>query len=330
MAERLARKGWHCSYASGIEWRPARFTHMLCATLRHAPRVAVVHIPLFSGAAFAWAFMGSEIARASNTPLVISLHGGRLPEFSKRWPATVRRVLAGATAVVAPSEYLRSALSEFREDIGVMPNAIALDDYPFVERHAPVARLVWLRAFHAIYNPTLGPRVLAALGDRWPAARLLMIGSDKGDGSLQATRRLADELGVADRIDFVGVVAKPDVPTWLHKGDIFVNTSNVDNTPVSVLEAMACGLPVVTTNVGGIPHLVADETEGLLVPPDDHRAFAGAIARLLEEPRLASEISRRARLKVEQLDWSAMIQRWDSLLLEAAHRRSRIARPARS
>src|SRR6185436_16069131 len=99
--------------------------------------------------------------------------------------------------------------------------------------------------------------------------RLTMIGPDKGDGSLQQTQRVAGERGVVNHISFVGGVPKREVPERLSHADIFLNTTNVDNTPVSVLEAMACGLCVVNTNVGGLPYLLEHEEDALLVPPAD-------------------------------------------------------------
>ena len=77
------------------------------------------------------------------------------------------------------------------------------------------------------------------------------------------------DLGVSERVEFAGGVAKADVPAALSRGDIFLNTTNVDNTPVSVLEAQAAGLAVVSTNVGGLPFLLEDGKNALLVPPDE-------------------------------------------------------------
>src|SRR5690606_22157629 len=117
-------------------------------------------------------------------------------------------------------------------------------------------------------------------------ARLSMIGSDMGDGSLQATEAIAIELGVSDRLVLNGRVTKSDVPERLSRGDIFLNTTDVDNVPITVLEAMACGLCVVTTDVGGLPYLAADGVDALLVPRDDPKAMARAVMRIVEEPGL--------------------------------------------
>jgi len=159
--------------------------------------------------------------------------------------------------------------------------------------------------------------ILASLTPRYPGARLTMVGPDKGDGSFGNTRQLAEDLGVDDRSAFPGAVAKTEVPTWLNRGDVFLNTTNVDNTPVSVLEAMACGLCVVSTNVGGIPYLLEHERDALLVPPDDPEAMTTAVRRLLADPALAEKLSRNARKKAEQCDWSIVLPQWDAVLTHA-------------
>jgi glycosyltransferase involved in cell wall biosynthesis len=127
-------------------------------------------------------------------------------------------------------------------------------------------------------------------------------------------QQIAAELGVAHRIGLPGRITKVEVTDWMSRGDIFLNTTNVDNTPVSVLEAMACGLCVVSTNVGGIPYLLEHEHDALLVPPNDPVAMATAVRRLLTEPSLAERLSRNARQKAEQFDWSIILPQWEALL----------------
>ena len=137
--------------------------------------------------------------------------------------------------------------------------------------------------------------------------------------SLQKTRLEAERLCVIDHLTLTGSVRKEDVPKKLASGDIFLNTARIDNTPVSVLEAMASGLCVVSTNVGGIPYLVRGEYEALLVPSDNAESMAGAIRRIIVEPNLSRRLSINARHKVEQLDWSAILPRWEKLLSSVIH-----------
>jgi glycosyltransferase involved in cell wall biosynthesis len=226
--------------------------------------------------------------------------------------------LSGAGAVTTPSRYLLEQMREYRSDLILLPNALEISAYEFRPRTAPQPSLMWLRSFHEMYNPSLAVKVTALLAEEFPDVRLTMVGPDKGDGSLQRVRRTAEELGITGRIETPGGVPKRDVPTWLNRGDVFLNTTNVDNTPVSVIEAGACGLCVVSTNVGGLPYLLDHEQDALLVPPNDAKAMADAVRRVLKEPGLAECLSRAARAKAEGFDWSVVLPRWEALLEEVA------------
>ena len=145
-----------------------------------------------------------------------------------------------------------------------------------------------------------------------------MIGPEKGDGSFQHAQQSAIRLGVPGLITLRHGVPKADVPNWLNTADIFLNTTNIDNTPVTVIEAMACGLCIVSTKVGGIPYLLEDGHDALLVSPNDPAAMAAAIRRILTEPGLAQNLSKNARQKAEQFDWSTVLPQWEALLSSAA------------
>jgi glycosyltransferase involved in cell wall biosynthesis len=131
---------------------------------------------------------------------------------------------------------------------------------------------------------------------------------------LQQVRALAAELGVSECLEIVEGVPKTAVPEWLQKGDILLNTTNFDNTPVGVIEGLACGLCVISTNVGGIPYLLSHAQDALLVPADDADAMANAAVRLLSQPELAHKLSRAARAKAEGFDWSLVLPEWEQLL----------------
>jgi len=223
-------------------------------------------------------------------------------------------LMSSAAAVVAPSAYLFEHMRKYRSDLLLIPNAVNFSDYYFRVRETVAPNLVWLRAFHKIYNPILAVEVMYRLKREFPTARLSMIGPDKGDGSLEATKNRIAELGLTECISVHGRVPKNRVPETLKTGDIFLNTSNIDNTPITVLEAMAAGLCVVSTNVGGMPKLVNNEREGILVPPADPDAMAVAVRRILKEPGLAERLSKNAGAKTLTFDWSAVTPRWTELL----------------
>jgi glycosyltransferase involved in cell wall biosynthesis len=312
--DRLAALGYPVIATSPIRNGMVRGGHMLAVALarRNAYDVAIVDV--YSGRAFLWADAISRVLRSLHRPFVLMLHGGNLPRLAAGSPARMKRCLGRADAVTAPSTYLRDRLQHCREDIQVLPNGVDLDRCVYRPRRHLAPRLIWLRAMHAVYNPAMAVETLAALKPLFPEASLAMIGPDKGDGTLQAVRAAVARHGLEADVWLRGGVEKQDVPDCLQQGDIFLNTADVDNTPVSVLEAMACGLPVVSTNVGGLPYLLRDGRDALLVPARAMSAMANGVARLLADPDLAAELSAQGRAAVEPFRWPAVIAQWTELI----------------
>jgi len=316
LAERLQTAGYYLICASPYRSGLARGAHMLATAILCRRRYDLAIVDLYSGKAFLWGEALAMLLTALRCPFAFVLRGGNLPDFARRWPKRVRSCLARASVVTAPSGYLLEEMRPYRNDIQLMPNPLNVSAYQFRLRPRPQPRLIWLRAFHEIYNPALAPRVVGLLAPDFPDVHLTMIGPDKGDGSWQRTEQTAVRVGVAGRISRPGGVPKVQIPACLEAGDIFLNTTKVDNTPVSVLEAMATGLCVVSTRVGGVPYLLEDGQDALLVPPDDAEAMALAIRRILTEPGLGERLSRNARAKAERFNWSAVWPQWQALLAE--------------
>lgn len=318
LASRLTQAGLEVIKTSHKYNRVSRLADMVSTTWRARKRYDVAQVDLFSGPAFMWAEAVCWTLRKARKPYVLMLRGGELPVFASSRAARVRRLLRSADMVVAPSAYLREQMRSYRDDIRVVPNGIHLSAYRPRLRSSPRPRLVWLRSFAGIYNPAMAVRVVAELCAEWPDIELVMAGPDKGDGTMQQVRRVAAELGVEHTLKLPGLVAKEKIPELLDAADVFLNTTNVDNTPVSVLEAMACGLCVVSTDVGGMPYLVQNGHDALLVSANDVPAMAGDVRRLLREPGSAEALSRNARQAAEQYDWCKIVPQWQSIFAELA------------
>ncbi len=318
LADRLESAGTPVLRTSDQPLRLLRLCDMLHTIWKERRRYAVAQVDVYSGPAFFWAEAACALLQSLGKPIVLTLHGGNLPAFAKAHPKRARRLLAEARVVTTPSEYLFEQMGPYRRGLRLLPNALELNRYPYRLREKAAPLLVWLRAFHQIYNPSLALKVLGLLAPSCPEARLTMIGPDKGDGSLQRFQQLAATLGLARHVSLTGGVAKSRVPAALDCGDIFLNTTQVDNAPVSVLEAMACGLCVVSTNVGGLPYLLRDGQDALLVQPDDAEAMTAAVNRLLFDPALARRLSENGRARLAQHDWSVVLPQWERLFAEVA------------
>lgn len=320
LAIRLPERGWPVITTSSRSNRFLRLFDMLWTAWRARKQYDVAQIDVFSGPSFLWAEAVCWILRRLKKPYVLTLHGGNLPGFARRWQRRVNRLLRSAARVTTPSVYIKTSFSKIRDDILLLPNGVDLSSYSFQHRLQPAPRLTWLRAFHAIYNPIMAAKALSFLVSEFPDIHLTMFGPDKKDGSLNAMQKWAQEAGIAPRIHTPGSIPKAKIPSELASYDIFLNTTTAESFGVSVVEAAALGMCIVTTNVGELPYIWTDDHDALLVPPDDPQAMASAVRRILNEPGLAGYLSHNARKTAEQFDWSIVLPQWERLLLEAQAR----------
>ncbi len=320
IAERLQAKGWTVGLTSTKRGRAFRALDLHATAWLRRNAYDVAHVDVFSGAAFRWAEGVTTLLRRLAKPYVLTLHGGNLPAFALARPADVARLLSRAAYVTAPSEYLLG-LCRGQPCASVIPNALDLGRYHFLVRARPKPLLLWLRAFHAIYNPEMAIAVVRQLIQDYPELYLTMVGPDK-DGRLAQLQHDVTTSGLSRHVQFAGAIPKSDVPSVLDTADVFLNTAAIDNSPVSVLEAMAAGLCVVSTNVGGLPQLLTHDHDALLVPAGDAGAMAAAIRRILNEPGLAAKLSRNARRTAEKHSWDRVLPLWEDLLSNVALQRT--------
>lgn len=329
LSKGLRVRGWPVISTSAVQNRGMRAADMLATVWLRRARYAVAQVNAYSGAAFLWAEAVGASLKALSCPYVVTLHSGAFPDFAERWPSRMRRLLESATVVTSPSPFLKKHFASWRPDIRLMPNGLSLGEYPYREITKANPRLVWVRAYERRYNPVLALQVVERLSPEFPEVELLMVGPDTEDWSAEQTRAEARRLGVDGQVQVRGPVPKAEVSSALQQGDIFLNTTNVDNAPVTVVEAMACGLCVVSTDAGGVPDLVADGEDALLVPQADPEAMAAAIRRILIEPATAAKLSRNGRLNAETHDWDRIFPKWEELLT-AIHNTGRKKTPWRS
>ncbi len=320
LAKKLRSAGLKVTTASDRKARAPRLMDIVSTVWRKRHEYRVANVDVYSGLAFGLAEAACYALRAARKPYVLTLRGGNLPNYSRKWPGRVKRLFRGASVVTTPSDYLMEHMQDFRDDIQLLPNPLHLDRYQYRCRNQVKPNLIWVRSFHNVYHPENAPRVIAELAGDFPDIQLTMVGPDKKDGSFEATQDVARQLGVLDRIEFTGGVTKQAVPEHLDRADVMINTTNVDNTPVTLLEAMACGLCVVSTDVGGVPYLATHGENALLVPPRDHRAMAASVRQLLGDRELSAKLSVGARQFASQFDWDAILPHWLNLFSDVASR----------
>ena len=308
----LENEGYTVFYASSKKNKLFRLFDMIFKTIQFRNRVQFVLIDVYSTNNFWYAFIISKLCHFLKLKYIPKLHGGNLPKRFKNNPKLCHLIFNNAYLNIVPSNYLLLACKEFGySNMLYVPNTIDISIYNYYQREIIHPKLLWVRSFDKIYNPIMAVKVLVELKKEFPTASLCMVGSDK-DGSLDETMQFAKDNNV--NIDFPGKLSKEDWVELSKEYDIFINTTHFDNTPVSLIEAMSLGLPIISTNVGGIPFLIKDNETGLLVNDNDVDEMVNAIKVIIADKDLAKNISKNARDLAESFDWGTVKKLWFKIL----------------
>jgi glycosyltransferase involved in cell wall biosynthesis len=309
----LEKEGYNIGYSGTYKNRFLRFAEMIWKTATTGRRVDYILIDTYSTSAFRYAFFCGMIAKLTGTKYIPILHGGDLPSRLKRSKRACGKLFKNSFANVAVSGYLSHEFEKAGYRTIVIPNSIDISKYPFRLREKPRPKLLWVRAFHRQYNPLMAADVLANLLENYPDAELCMVGPDK-DGSMEEFRKYIRLKGIENNVTITGKLTREEWIALSEKYDFFLNTTNVDNTPVSVIEAMALGLIMVSTNVGGIPYLLYHEKDSFLVDAENPSQMTNVVIELMNNSELAARLCQNARKKAEIFGWESVKKSWMELL----------------
>jgi phenylacetate-CoA ligase len=268
--------------------------------LKHAPTCDVVHIQACSW----WGFLPVLACVPLNRlfvrkRLVISFHGakGHIWIRSYHWMAVPFLKTADAVLVVSP--LLKEAFSRYGIESEVLWNLVDLKRFHFRERPRIEPNIVWIRHMSDMYDPLTALKVFELVKKDVPEATITFI----GDGPLRSVLDSYIRSHAVRDVRFTGHMDNERVPDEFDKADIFLNTSRNDGLPTALLEASASGLPIVTTGVGGIPDMMENGAEGIIVPLDDIDALHREVVGLIRDPDRAREIGASARRNAEKYSW---------------------------
>ena len=214
------------------------------------------------------------------------------------WGVLVHPWLRLADVIVVPSEYLAGVFAGHGYQTRVIRNVVDLSRFEYRERQPLRPRLLSTRNLEPHYRVDVILEAFALVKAQRPDATLTVAGYGSEESRL---RRMAVE-----GVRFIGKVDPQSMPQVCAEADIFLNASVVDNQPVSILEAFAAGLPVVSTPTGDIPAMVRHNHTGLLVGPDDAASLAAAVLQLIAHPREAFGMAQQARQDVTRYTWPAV------------------------
>lgn len=310
----LESEGVIIYYASSKRNKILRMLDMLLKTIRYSRKVDFVLIDTYSTINFWYALIISQICRFLKVKYIPKLHGGNLPYRLEKSEFLSQLIFNNAYINIAPSKYLYDNFKKKGfENLIYIPNTIELSNYPYVEKSYDFPRLLWVRSFSKIYNPLMALKVFELIKQKHPNATLTMVGPRKDESNEEAIQ-YSEKNNL--NVEFTGKLTKTEWIELSKKANIFINTTHFDNTPISVIEAMALGLPVVSTNVGGIPYLITHNENGFLVEDSDVDAMVNQIVSIIENSSRINEITISARNFVSDFDWDKVKFLWFKLLNE--------------
>ncbi|MCI2228401.1 glycosyltransferase family 4 protein [Polaribacter sp. MSW13] len=311
LSKLLTTEGYDVTVSSNKLNKLLRFLDMFFTTIKKRNQIDYILIDTFSTYNFYYALVISQLARLFKVKYIPILHGGNLPHRIHNNQFLSNLIFKNSYINIAPSNYLYSFFKLKEYKVTHIPNIIELDLYQFKLRKIILPKLFWVRAFKEIYNPTLAIEVLKLLKKEYSNATLCMVGPFV-DNSFLETKSLIKKYSLESSVEFTDTLTKED---WHHKStefDVFINTTNFDNMPVSVIEAMALGLPIISTNVGGLPFLIDNTVDGVLVEKNNAMEMYKAIKNLIVN--YDEKMVLNAREKAESFSWQKNKTKWIQIL----------------
>ncbi|TVZ54872.1 glycosyltransferase involved in cell wall biosynthesis [Lutibacter sp. Hel_I_33_5] len=303
----LIKEGFDLVISSDKTSKVLRLLDMSLCIIKNRKKINYILIDTFSTSAFYYCLITSQIARVFKLKYIPILHGGNLPSRLNKSNYFSKLIFSNSYKNIAPSNYLKFEFEKKGFMVEYIPNIISIDNYLFKERKKMQPNLLFVRAFSKEYNVKMAVDVLNELKKSFNDAKLCIIGPDR-DGSKKEIELYIKQKGLNKNIEITGVLSKKEWHKKSKEFDIFINTTNIDNTPVSVIEAMALGLPIVSTNVGGIPYLLKDKVDGILVEKGNVNQMVNSIKKILNNNYPKLQVN--ARKKAESFSWLNNRSKW--------------------
>lgn len=310
VADKLNEAGYSCQIVSQGNTPLSRAIESVWAALTRKYDIAVIDV--YSSRIIYLTYLLTRLIRARQIPYVAMLHGGAIPERYDRIKPFLEPILQYATKAATPSNFIRQFFEARGRQLIYLPNPFSIENFPFSKTNSFPTRLLWIRAFSTIYNPTLAVYVLNEVRKHYPEVTLTMVGPDKG--LRRETQELIDSLGLKNAVEIVGPVPNDQLSGYFQSHSVYLNTTSYESFGLAVLEAAASGIPVVSTPAGEIPLLWQHEKDMLIGENWESKTLAAQVIRLIDDSALAEQLSINARKKAESFSWELIKEKWTKLL----------------
>ena len=312
----LKESGYEVNLVSKIENKLLRLLNIINSSCFR--KFDVAHIDVFSNNAFLIARISSFLLSLRGKKIVMTMHGGMLPEFYRLNVNVVNRVLNRASIIQTPSLYLKEVFTnQGNFKVRYLPNAVNIELFKCERDKVIPLSILWVRAFDKIYNPKMAILAFSKIQKEFPNAKLTMVGPDKGE--LEEVINLAKRLKLIQKISFLGPIANDKLPKLYQSHEVYINTTSYESFGVALVEAASCGVPIVSTDVGEIPYIWEDNKNMLLVKKNASDEMAAKVLTLFRNHKLAKAIAKAASENVIQFSRSKIYPKWKSLFNEMNH-----------
>lgn len=308
---------WPLNYLTKIKYVRTLVVSLfyLAGLLKRIPKYDVVHIFSASYRSFLLAPMPAIwISRIYGKRCILNYRSGEADDHLTRAGKRVHRIIRSADKIVAPSKYLVDVFSKHGFAAEYVYNIADLTAFRYRERSTIKPNILVPRNLEPLYDIETAIRSFSILKKKHPEAKITIVGSGSDEKRLKKLVALEEIDGVA----FTGRVERSEIAHLYDESDIFLNTSIIDNMPVAIVEAFHSGLPVVTTNAGGIPYIVRNRENGLLAPMKDVAGIAEALEEVFSNSELRSKIVAGARADASNYSWDSVKHKWADKYLELA------------
>jgi glycosyltransferase involved in cell wall biosynthesis len=281
------------------------------------PKIDFVLLDVFSSKNIYYTYALGIICRLLKLRYVLFLHGGNLPQRHQQSSWFLDTLFKKSQAIVTPSGYLYDYFKDYYDGVRVILNTVDANKYMYkTNREYMYPKILYLRGFGKVYNPQMLIKALTNVIKEYPLTKAYLLGQDL-DGTLNECKILVEKLGLNKNIDFMGPLSTDDWLSLSNECNIMVSTPNFDNTPISVLEGMMIGLPVISTNVGGMKYLIEDGITGFLVEKDNSNILSKKIISIFNNHKIIHDLVLNARIKVEyNHSWENVRIKWINLFEE--------------
>lgn len=308
MANRYIKDGRKIFRASSYKNKFIRLGDMVLKTLIY--RYDVISIDVYSSTALMFACITSKIAKLRHKKIILVLHGGGLIDVYQQKKDEIVSLFKRASFIVTPSRFLKSYSDSLGFNVAYIPNTIDLGKFKRNDKNSG-HRLLWVRAFTDNYNPDVAVKTFYEVLQKYPDATFTMVGPDKGN--LSEIKQLIRELNIEDKVTITGRVDNNLLPKYYNSHNIYLNTTSYESFGVALVEAAACGLPIVSTSVGEIPLMWHNGKDILLSDEIDPTSLANEVVKLLENKDFYNSIVENAYIKAQGYSWESVSLKWDKI-----------------